>query len=67
VALEIRPARAAELADVGELCVTAYEPFVRGDHHYVAEIAGCLGFERAPERDWSPASGIDLLAFSIAL
>jgi ribosomal protein S18 acetylase RimI-like enzyme len=160
VALEIRPARAAEHAEIGELCVAAYEPFVGDDHHYVAElrdvarraaaaellvaaesgrllgtvtfvpdggplgeIAGpaeaefrmlavdpsarglgvgtallrrvlddsrargragvvCsslpemraahriyrrLGFTRAPERDWSPVPGIELLAFSIVL
>ena len=26
-----------------------------------------LGFTRAPERDWSPAPGVDLLAFSLDL
>ncbi|MFI5733872.1 GNAT family N-acetyltransferase [Kribbella sp. NPDC051587] len=26
-----------------------------------------LGFERLPERDWSPVAGIDLYAFSLAL
>ena len=26
-----------------------------------------LGFRRAPERDWSPLSGVDLLAFAITL
>jgi hypothetical protein len=26
-----------------------------------------LGFRRAPERDWSPVPGIELLAFVLAL
>ena len=26
-----------------------------------------LGFQRAPERDWSPVPGVDLLAFAIPL
>ena len=26
-----------------------------------------LGFERLPERDWSPVPGVDLLAFSVSL
>jgi len=24
-----------------------------------------LGFERVPERDWSPIAGVDLLAFAL--
>jgi ribosomal protein S18 acetylase RimI-like enzyme len=162
VPIEIRPAAPAEHDAVGDLCVAAYEPFLRGDHHYVAtlrdveqrareaellvaaepdggpvvgtvtfvpdggplgEIAGpdetefrmlavdpaargrgigaallrrvleesaargrtgvvCsslpqmraahrvyarLGFRRAPDRDWSPVPGVDLLAFAVAL
>ena len=160
--LEIRSARAEEFPVVADICVAAYEPFLAGDHHYVAElrdvaeraagaellvaadlaggrvlgtvtfvpdggplgeIAGrlesefrmlavdpaaqgrgvgaallrrvldesrrrgkagvvCsslaemraahriyerLGFRRAPERDWSPAAGVELLAFAISL
>jgi ribosomal protein S18 acetylase RimI-like enzyme len=158
--MDIRAATASELAAVGDLCVTAYAPFLHDDHHYVAtlrdaaaraaaaellvatdgatllgtvtfvpdggplgEIAepdeaefrmlavdpaaqGCgvgtallervltesrrhgkrgvvcsslaemraahaiyerLGFRRAPERDWSPVAGVDLLAFAVAL
>jgi ribosomal protein S18 acetylase RimI-like enzyme len=26
-----------------------------------------LGFRRAPERDWSPVPGVELLAFTVAL
>ncbi len=36
--LEIRPAAPAEYAGVGDLCVTAYAPFVADDHHYVETL-----------------------------
>jgi hypothetical protein len=26
-----------------------------------------LGFRRAPERDWSPVPGVDLMAFALRL
>jgi ribosomal protein S18 acetylase RimI-like enzyme len=38
VPLEIRPAEPAELADVADLCVAAYAPFLAGKDHYVAEL-----------------------------
>jgi ribosomal protein S18 acetylase RimI-like enzyme len=38
VPLEIRQATAAEFPALGELCVAAYEPFVAGDHVYIAEL-----------------------------
>jgi GNAT superfamily N-acetyltransferase len=36
--VEIRRATPTEHAAVGELCVTAYAPFLADDHHYVAEL-----------------------------
>jgi ribosomal protein S18 acetylase RimI-like enzyme len=36
--MEIRLATAAELAAVGELCVTAYQPFLHDDHVYVETL-----------------------------
>jgi GNAT superfamily N-acetyltransferase len=38
MSLEIRSAAPAEFAAVADLCVAAYEPFVSGDHHYLAEL-----------------------------
>ncbi len=36
--LEIRPADGSEFALVADLCVAAYQPFLRGDHHYLATL-----------------------------
>jgi len=38
-------------------------PEMRAAHRIYAR----LGFTRAPERDWSPLPGVDLLAFAIPL
>ena len=43
--------------------VCSSQPAMRAAH----TIYTRLGFERLPERDWSPAPGVDLLAFSVTL
>jgi ribosomal protein S18 acetylase RimI-like enzyme len=43
--------------------VCSSQPSMRAAH----SIYTRLGFERAPERDWSPLPGVDLLAFALRL
>ena len=37
-------------------------PVMRAAHHIYERV----GFERVPERDWSPVPGVELLAFAIS-
>ena len=43
--------------------VCSSQPAMRAAHTVYTR----LGFERLPERDWSPVPGVDLLAFSVTL
>ena len=45
---------------VGVVCSSL--PVMRAAHRIYERV----GFERVPERDWSPRPGVDLLAFAIA-
>ncbi len=42
--------------------VCSSRPDMRAAHHIYERV----GFERAPERDWSPVPGVELLAFAIS-
>ena len=54
--------RARARGKAGRACSSA-----AGDAALAHRIYQRVGFRRAPERDWSPVPGMDLLAFTLAL
>ena len=54
-AVIVRDALPGELAEVGEIRVAAQRLYQRA------------GFRRLPDRDWSPAPGVTLLAYGMDL
>lgn len=63
----VRQAREADHEAIGDLTVAVYvdggvistDPRMQAAHR----LYGRMGFVRAPERDWSPNDGVELLAY----